>query len=52
MKKYHFLVVFGSFGYFLQSFGQVMEWLILQLHEILRVLLAMSYEIIFTLFYD
>ena len=51
-KNDHFLNIFISFGLFPLVFGQVNEWLILELHEIIRVLHRVVFPVIFILFDD
>ena len=51
MKNDHILV-FLALGLFSYVFRQVIEWLILQLHEMIRVLHAVLCPIVFVLFYD
>lgn len=48
-EKCQILSVLSSLGPFHQSFGQVMEWLILKLHEIKRIWHAIACPMIFVL---
>ena len=52
MKKRSFFSVFSCLDPFPQVFGQVKERLILELHEIIRVLLDVACRIAFFLFYQ
>ena len=47
MKNDHFLNIFVSFGLFLRVFGQVNEWSILKLHEMIKVLHIVLYKFVF-----
>ena len=47
MKNDHFLNIFISFGLFLRVFGQVNEWSILKLHEMIKVLYIFLYKFVF-----
>ena len=52
MKNDHFLVFFSAWAPFPQVFGQVKEWSILKLNEIITVLDLVACPIIFVLFSD
>ena len=51
-EKKSFFRVFSRLGPFPQVFRQVKEWLILELHEMIRVSLAVASLIVFILFCD
>ena len=51
IKNDNFLSIFSRFGPFLKVFGQVKEWLILELHKIIRVPHVVAPPIVFVLFY-
>ena len=52
MKIDYFSSVFSALGHFSQVFGKVKEWLILELHEMIRVLHAVACPMGFNLLYD
>ena len=52
MKNYHYFHIFSRFGHFPQVFEQVNEWLILELHEMIKVPHLVASPIVFILFYD
>ena len=52
MKKDHFQNIFISFGLFPGVFGQVNEWPLSKLHEMIRVLLLVACPILFIFFDD
>ena len=52
MKNDHFFSIFNRFGHFPQVFGQVREWLILKLHEMIRVLHVGAWPMDFNLLCD
>ena len=51
-EKGSFFSAFSHFGSFSQVFSQVKECLISQMHEMIKVLLAVAFPIVFILFYD
>ena len=51
-EKWWFFSVFNHLDHFAQVFRQVKECLILQLHEMIRVLHEVACPIVFILFYD
>ena len=52
MRNDNYLHILISFGLFPQVFGQVNEWSISKLHEIIRVLHLVAYPILFIFFDD
>ena len=52
MKNNHFLVFLAVWGFFPQVFGQIKVWLMLELHEMIRLLHAVACSIVFSLFYE
>ena len=52
MKNDNFLNIFISFGLFFQVFGQVNEWPISKLHEVIRALHVTACPVVFVLFDD
>ena len=52
MKNVIFFCIFTRFGLFPQFFGQLMEWPILELHEMIRVLRVVACPVGFIWFYD
>ena len=52
MKNYHYFHIFSRFGHFPQVFEQVNEWLILELHEMIKVSHLAASPVVFILFYD
>ena len=52
MKNGIFFCIFTRFGLFPQYFGQLMEWSILELHEMIRVLRVVACPVGFVWFYD
>ena len=44
MKKWSFISAFSRLGHFPKDFGQVKEWLVLELHKIIRVSNIFFYE--------
>ena len=52
LKNSQFFSIFSSYGLFSQVFGEVNEWPISKLHEIIRVLHVVAYPIVFLLFDD
>ena len=51
-EKGSFSGIFSSLGLFSQVFMQVRDWLILELHEMIRVPHIVTFPILFILFYD
>ena len=51
MKNDHFFSIFSRFGLFLHVFGEVNEWLILEAHKMIKVLLAVACTVVFILLY-
>ena len=51
MESGHIFSIFSHFGYFPQVLCQVKEWLILELHEMIRLLRVVAFPIVFILFY-
>ena len=47
LSKWSFLGLFSGFGHFSHVLGEVKEWLISKLHEMIRVLLAVACPIDF-----
>ena len=47
MKNDHFFSIFISFGLFPQVFGQFNDWPILKFHEMIKVLHAVAFSILF-----
>ena len=52
MKNDNYLHILISFGLFPQVFGQVNEWSISKLHEIIRVFHLVAYPVLFIFFDD
>ena len=50
-EKWSFFTVFSHLGPFPQDFGQAKQWLIWELHEMIRVLHVVACSITFILFY-
>ena len=51
-EKWSFVSVFSHLSPFPQVFGQVKWWLMLALHEIIRVSHVVAWQIVFLLFYE
>ena len=51
-KKWSFFSVFTRLGLFPYVFAQVKEWLVLELHEMIRMLHAVAYPVTFNLLCD
>ena len=52
MKNYHLLVFSAVWVLFLQVFGQVKEWLMLELHKIIRMSQVVLWSIVSPWFYE
>ena len=52
MKNDLFFSIFSHLGPFSLVFGQVKEWLILELHEMIKTSLVVAFPIVFILFHD
>ena len=52
MKKNHIFSIFNRFGVFPQIFGQINEWPVLELHEMVRVPHLVACQIVFIWFYE
>ena len=52
MKNDHFFSICRRLGHFPQVFGQAKEWVILKLHEMIRVLHVVAWPMDYNLLYD